>query len=744
MESQSEQQLTYLYQNLRLKLGSEDLRLINILPERSEDGLLQCRIETISLLDTTVEYNEFESECRPDLQHDALLPLWCWYKGQIGADPRTAGEESGGSATHVPRFSCPDVHRFVWGDFAALSYVWGDPESRAKIRLNDVEVSITSNLAEALEMLRETGHFASNFRLWVDALCINQHDDAEREREVGRMKQLYSLAWCVVGFIGPAAEESAKAIALADRLADYCGNNSACEQLRTELLQGDGHIEPGSWLALNHLTARPFWSRLWIIQELALGSSRARIFCGSTSINWRRFCQGLEVLHLYLWTAKSIRVRADRQIKDPADNRAWVDTGPLHHIWKDLWQVSEPEKLEREPLSLTRLMEIANFSRSADPRDKVFGLLGIMPVPLARLIPANYGVPAATVFTQVAKAYIDAYSSLELLREANTWGPEGAPSWVPDWSWTERLRDRNPQVLVHTRIENPDYEPGHESESGYDAARTLRLDPASTRLADGDRYLLTQCIFIDELDGLAACAANLQQNPLPVDDDGTPAGVTQSTSTRDAYGGGEATAAALLAALVADRTLSPPASQALFHLPLTEADAVRQFTAGGATDWPEFLTEEATRTGRLFFGRWVRFLELIGPLRLGGRPLASFFDGAIPPEADFAHYYTAYLSWIRTKLGRRLATTEQGRFAWVPHSYGRPDDEQPRPGDVFAVFPGCSTPILLRRTSSPPGAQDGRPSFRVIGEAYVHGLMDGQVGELLGKGVYRMQDVRLC
>jgi len=52
--------------------------------------------------------------------------------------------------------------------------------------------------------------------------------------------------------------------------------------------------------------------------------------------------------------------------------------------------------------------------------------------------------------------------------------------------------------------------------------------------------------------------------------------------------------------------------------------------------------------------KWYIIDELVRPLRLGGRLLATFSDG-VPPQASFDQYYTAFLGWIRAKLGRRPA-----------------------------------------------------------------------------------------
>lgn len=56
-------------------------------------------------------------------------------------------------------------------------------------------------------------------------------------------------------------------------------------------------------------------------------------------------------------------------------------------------------------------------------------------------------------------------------------------------------------------------------------------------------------------------------------------------------------------------------------------------------------------------------------------------------------------------------------------------------GVVVIVLLGCNFPVLVR----PCG-----PYFRVLGECYVHGLMDEQVFGLVKSGKTSLVDLRLC
>jgi hypothetical protein len=78
--------------------------------------------------------------------------------------------------------------------YEALSYVWGSAANPASCRVGQTgnrTISITENLAIALPYLRYTDRARI---LWIDAICVNQLDPAERSEQVQLMANIYRLA----------------------------------------------------------------------------------------------------------------------------------------------------------------------------------------------------------------------------------------------------------------------------------------------------------------------------------------------------------------------------------------------------------------------------------------------------------------------------------------------------------------------------------------------------------------------
>lgn len=93
-------------------------------------------------------------------------------------------------------------------NFTALSYVRGNG-STASIYCNGCAFTITSNCKEALISLRSV---QEDLCIWVDAVCINQEDDAEKDRQIPIMGEIYTWANVVWVWLGPEDDGCTRAI----------------------------------------------------------------------------------------------------------------------------------------------------------------------------------------------------------------------------------------------------------------------------------------------------------------------------------------------------------------------------------------------------------------------------------------------------------------------------------------------------------------------------------------------------
>ncbi|PVH73898.1 hypothetical protein DL98DRAFT_393687, partial [Cadophora sp. DSE1049] len=147
--------------------------------------------------------------------------------------------------------------------YDALSYTWGSPIDPVAITLNNQPFNVTQGLHLALTSFRLP---TTPRTLWIDAICINQFSIPERNVEVRRMRTIYKRCAHTLIWLGPAFKNS-------DVLLDFM----AWEDRRLldptyERCMADSSFQH-IWVALKQLTELPYWQRMWIVQEVAFGTS---------------------------------------------------------------------------------------------------------------------------------------------------------------------------------------------------------------------------------------------------------------------------------------------------------------------------------------------------------------------------------------------------------------------------------------------------------------------------------------
>ncbi|KAF2852567.1 heterokaryon incompatibility, partial [Plenodomus tracheiphilus IPT5] len=148
------------------------------------------------------------------------------------------------------KLSCTSLASTPKPVYEALSYTWGDAKDRHPVDLDGVHCSVTVHLAVALQHLRYKTH--SRY-LWVDALCIHQGDIIERREQVAIIRDIYEASVNVLRWLGEARDDSHLAMDIIKRVdAKKISNRTTYAS------------------AFENLCSRPYWTRTWILQEVAV------------------------------------------------------------------------------------------------------------------------------------------------------------------------------------------------------------------------------------------------------------------------------------------------------------------------------------------------------------------------------------------------------------------------------------------------------------------------------------------
>lgn len=331
--------------------------------------------------------------------------------------------------------------------YEALSYVWGSRKAMQTIWINSCQFSVTQNLYNALENLRQP---TEDRVLWVDAICIDQGNHAvsdtilpqilhqtivlallhevvpryadakkhkERGHQVGQMREVYRNALEVVIWLGMSNNEM-------DNLFNWM---TSLDQ-RVICLPSPRTINTWKieWLlltslpnglcrateliitqALKVLLQRDWFSRIWVLQEAAAARS-AWVTCGRKQVRSRTFVAMPSLL--------GIQCNGDQQA------RLEIMPG----LFRD--GSSSSRALDQD---LKMLLQKFGRSEASDPRDNIYALIGLCSdCRQSDILQPDYGISLQEAIKR-AVAYLLTHSK-DLPYDAGTAG-------LPDWDLTQFL-----------------------------------------------------------------------------------------------------------------------------------------------------------------------------------------------------------------------------------------------------------------------------------------------------------------
>ncbi|KAM0719387.1 hypothetical protein Q7P37_005292 [Cladosporium fusiforme] len=332
--------------------------------------------------------------------------------------------------------------------YEALSYTWGTDARNIPLSVNGIAVGVTQNLLSALFAMRQP---TSSRVIWVDAICINQEDIRERSHQVQQMGDIYRCAHRVILWIGEASDDCKVLFRLiqmppSDHLTYLSQDLGELDSLLG--LQCLSNPRFGGQL-LNHeklsflrrnmgkmvddLIGRRYWTRVWIVQEIARAKSNPLVLCGDESIDWSKLAEyasktsGMQQINLL----QAIRVR----VRTPPRLRFSGNRVPRPSVVRASYEDDLFYFLDR-----TRDFD------ATDPRDKIFALLNMTRGLSAQVATADYEQPVESVFIDLARTAMSRSLSLDITSyksSANpselTSGASNLPSWVPDFSRKRKL-----------------------------------------------------------------------------------------------------------------------------------------------------------------------------------------------------------------------------------------------------------------------------------------------------------------
>jgi hypothetical protein len=607
----------------------------------------------------------------------------------VGLEP---GQRSDPLRVH---FCIVDLDAANVTSYEALSYAWGKCDSLpAAVFLGDQDINVTFSLQQALTALR----LATTTRyLWIDAISINQNDLIEREYQVSLMSMIYRNASRVIVWLGKASttDDSKSLEDTEDEFGMVCtivnGNqevagwrpqayyslidDTGAARKRLNTTTGEtscsdadvsGELSPFFRKLIVNLFNRDWFWRLWVFQEIILATyAIARI--GQAEIDWRWIGRAAAILrtnHHHLCQELSV--------------------GGVSNAYL-MFRYSRQSDLPAVQTAFLRLLRLTRQFEVTDPRDRIYGLLGIttsdsQPETGELFMKPDYSINPDQLWRLVAMKSLRLTNDLSLLSCVQHYQSSTNSSAVPKEADVSKIAETKPGLLASWI---PDWrQAARTTLSAWDEEEAFNAAKGYPRSM---RYQCTSDVLV--LKGMAVGSVALVIEPDLRPDQNL-------TNLKHLFAR-------------PDSSTHFFADQKARHL-LISTQLAGSDSYGGLADTDE---------GILFY-KCAEFAKLYeNPRSLPRVDLSGFASG------------------LAVRTIKRMAQVCERRLLFMTTNgfLGLGSDTICASYEV-AVLGGGETPFILRSGRHQGSSDQARSGYTLVGECYVEGLMKGEAVDHLRLG----------
>lgn len=603
--------------------------------------------------------------------------------------------------------------------FRTLSYVWGNKEYTKHITLNGHSFPVLDSIYPVLQLICDSTELSSRW-WWIDSICINQGRDPKAVKECGSqirlMGRIYKESEKTLGWLGNDFERNVPGKPGSDAmdfLRVLLANRDRLDSSEQRAVVNE-LSDRTKWPAIEWLLSRPWWRRVWTLQEYII-AREFDFYCGGKSISRDDFKMASYSIYLCRHIDKTLIT---------------------YYAWQPMWHRRRLFMLytKKKELPLLSLMAYASASQATVSKDRIYAVLG-----LAKdgelTHPIDFESDVGEAYSRLVKTFVEIHQSLDILCFVHVFNqqvraPEKGPilpSWVPDWR-VEMEAFVIPVMAsqsARSHIGNfrpPDRIALTDDASSYAAAGDTLPD---IRHWDDPKLLSCKGIFVDYVDGVGGLKVaqrdwtgttkEVYVKVYQLINSSSPFNSTRIPNSNPDPGKAAKLLDDISRCLVLDRKdryLSYPTPPRYFY---ADFKAICLAT---------IKAPKPTPSGFLDWFEENKSLEIRGH-SLEDLCLAAESPSLVGTTKDIDMYNeNVFLSRFKDtteSMARRLITTKKGQLGMGPC--------RAQKGDRICVLLGCSIPLVLR-------PREGKSSYEVIGECYLHGYMNGEVlGELDGENI---------
>ena len=613
--------------------------------------------------------------------------------------------------------------------YDALSYAWGNPEPQFPITLRATgkiyakgkleadgniqqhgTIHIRSNLTALLKQLRRMRY---DRPIWIDSICIDQEKDDEKSIQISLMKHIYKEAKNVLIWLGDASavEEGALVImpAIAKILKKAAAEGPEIHPEMPETFDMVGLPPPSHpvWPALGNLMSRPWFGRLWTLQEVVL-PQETRVLCGQREISWKALAD---------FSATVTACYRQRIINWTMTGDPDIDTTELHGY--DAVRIVDycRQSLENSPWGarLSILLCATRRRQAANPVDMIFGMLGMASAGLRKELAIDVSAAPREIYLKFARYYIRHEVDECLLNHTTSHAnSETLPSWCPNFGSRAKVCSLGSRwwndCMVQETPNSQNYCAGFTQTGKWcipindhyvgsivgDAVRQRNrgqnlydtLDPRQISLTTNPNKIRASGMMLDVVAQIVPCNTGAKNFAIDLPS-------THKTWEWET-----------LCLTLAKQTLEDAAD-----VPDAYWRTLIANQTGGHLDEEGIIWDRFEKIHMLEnYHKWKLWMEDV--IRSG--KIRSFLKAT----EHRTRWFGVQVS--RVTDGRCFFATRDGRIGLGPSNM--------QVGDTVCIFFYCPTPYILR---------SGPSVHEFVGEAYVHGLMYAQALDMLDHGLVK-------
>lgn len=587
--------------------------------------------------------------------------------------------------------------------YTALSYAWGDPKDTRAVVVNGKIMQATTNLVDALLQQRELGLCL----WWVDALCINQEDGAEKAEQIRLMATIYERASSVIAWTGLADATTSETF---NTMAEICAlgwtltsfhhlfdhanlSMYSFPQLIQKgddlvvALRDDSTLKPGDLGRILTFFRRPYWTRLWTVQELCLAHG-PRVACGPYSTSWKI----VGMAAVLLSTIHYARLSDTRELHDPEFQALCAPFNARLCSWAGPRAAPISARLRDTTDRKLAIWDLFDLTcndtnlQATDPKDRIYAILGLMTEAERDAFTGDPQASCTDLYVQATMHMLARYGPrvFTLSTPACQTVPSlNLPSWVVDWTCAKDRIDRGRDYVVPLR----DPYPCRRSTSN-----TLILQAALIG------SILTAIPFAGELDEVRDIVDKIEQSSL----------------------------------LHSGQAILPDHGMQAWRALLAYVPNYRGMEIRWLDDYTRRCAQQAATAKK---GRLQSMDKFTADSSVHTGPLES--EPASLDE-DYEHFKSKF-----PILYENIVFVTGGGHIGCACDY-----VEPRLGDAVYAFPGYGYPFVLR----PDNEVDGAPTWSLVGKVIIEELMEPKFEsgrkaftlECFWEGGPALEEVRLC